>query len=204
MIEEELAYDPHQEEDTYNIMRAQLNPEQKNWFSEILKIVEKYEQNRRGNHRSGFFLQGAAGTRKKLLYNGPRSYLRARGKIVLCGALSGIAAQFLLGGRTAHSRFKIPLCNALNCGCNITSNSALAQLIRNPSLIIWHEVSIQHKSCFEAVNWTLNDICHVSDSSLFGKIPTVLGRNFAQILPVVRRGSPQATVQACLQHSSIR
>jgi len=62
---------------------------------------------------------------------------------------------------------------------------------------------MQHKSCFEAVNWTLNDICHVSDSCLFGKIPVVLGGNFAQILLVVRRGLQQATVQACLQHSSI-
>jgi len=41
MIPEELAYDPHQEEETYNIMRAQLNPEQENCFSEILNIVEK-------------------------------------------------------------------------------------------------------------------------------------------------------------------
>ena len=62
---------------------------------------------------------------------------------------------------------------------------------------------MQHKTCFEAVNWTLNDICHTNDSSLFGGIPTVLGGDFAQILPVVRRGSRQATVQACLQHSSI-
>jgi len=44
---------------------------------------------------------------------------------------------------------------------------------------------MQHKSCFEAVNWTLNDICHVSDSSLFSNIPTVLSGDFAQILPVV-------------------
>ena len=203
MIEEELAYDPHQEEETYNIMIAQLNPEQKNCFSEILNIVEKYEQNPRGNHRSGFFLQGAAGTGKTFLYNCLCSYLRARGKIVLCVASSGIAAQLLPGGRTAHSRFKIPLSNALNSGCNMTSNSPLAQPIRKTSLIIWGEELMQHKSCFEAVNWTLNDICHVSDSCLFGKIPTVLGGDFAQILPVVRRGSQQATVQACLQHSSL-
>ena len=62
---------------------------------------------------------------------------------------------------------------------------------------------MQHKSCFEAVNWSLNDICYVSDSCLFGRIPIVLGGDFAQILPVVRRGSRQATVQACIQHSSI-
>jgi len=203
IIEEELAYDLHQEEETYNIMRAQLNQEQKNCFSEILNIVEKYEQNPRGNHTSGFFLQGTAGTGKAFLHNRLCSYLRARGKIVLCVASSGIAAQLFPGGRTAHSRFKIPVSNALNSGCNITSNSPLAQLIRKTLLIIWDEVPMQHKSCFEAVNWTLNDICHVSDSSLFGKIPTVLGADFAQILQVVRRGSQQATVQAWRQHSSI-
>jgi len=43
----------------------------------------------------------------------------------------------------------------------------------------------------------------VSDSCLFGKIPVVLGGDFAPILPVVRRGLQQATVQACLQHSSV-
>lgn len=62
---------------------------------------------------------------------------------------------------------------------------------------------MQHKFCFEAVNWSLNDICYVSDSCHFGRIPTVLGGDFAQILPVVQRGSKQATVQACIQHSSI-
>ena len=73
---------------------------------------------------------GPAGTGKTFLYNCLCSYLRARGKIVLCVASSGIAAQLLPGGRTAHLRFKIPLSNAAITGCNITSNSALAQLIR--------------------------------------------------------------------------
>jgi len=203
IIEEELAYDPHQEEEVYNAMKAQLNSEQKDCFKEIVNIVEQYENNPRGTHRSGFFLQGAAGTGKTFLYNCLCSYLRAQRKIVLCVASSGIAAQLLPGGRTAHSRFKIPLSNALNSGCNISSNSPLAQLIRKTFLNIWDEVPLQHKSCFEAVNWTLNDICHVSESSLFGKIPTVLGGDFAQILPVVRRGSRQATVQACIQHNAI-
>jgi len=103
IIEEELAYEPHQEEEAYNAIKAQLNPEQKNCFKEIVNIVEKYESNARGYHRSGFFLQGAAGTGKIFLYNCLCSYLRAQGKIVLCVASSGIAAQLLPGGRTAHS-----------------------------------------------------------------------------------------------------
>jgi len=184
-------------------MRIQPNPEQENCFKKIVHMMEKYEQSPGGNYRSGFFLQGAAGTGKTFLNNCLCSYLRARGNIVFCVASSGIAAQLLPGSGIAHSRFNIPLSNAVDSGCNITSNSLLAQLIRKRSLIIWNEVPMQHKSCFEAVNWTLNDICHVSDSSLFGRIPTVLSGNFAQILPVVRRGSRQPKVQACLQHSPI-
>jgi len=184
-------------------MKAQLNPELKKCFKEIVNIVEQYESNPRRYHSSGFFLQGAAGTGRTFLYNCLCSYLGALGKIVRCVTSSGIAAQLLPGDRTAHSRFMIPLSNGLNSGCNISSNSPLAHLIRKTSLIIWDVVPMQHKSSFKAVNWTLNGICHVSDSSLFGKIRTVLGGDFAQILPVVRRGSRQATVQACIQHSSI-
>jgi hypothetical protein len=203
VLEEELNYNREHEQEAYDRMRAQLNPEQSHCFQVIVTAVHQYEQNPNRYQQSGFFLQGPAGTGKTFLYNCLCSYLRAQGKIVLCVASSGIAAQLLPGGRTAHSRFKIPLSNAVITGCNITSSSTLAQLIRKASLIIWDEVPMQHKFCFEAVNWSLNDICHVSDSSLFGRIPTVLGGDFAQILPVVRRGSRQATVQACLQHSSI-
>ena len=60
---------------------------------------------------------------------------------------------------------------------------------------------MQHKYYFEAVNRTLNDICSTSDDCLFGNIPIVLGGDFAQILPVVRRGNRGAIVEACLQWS---
>ena len=60
---------------------------------------------------------------------------------------------------------------------------------------------MQNKYCFEAVHRTLADIR--DDPSLFGGIPTVFGGDFAQILPVVRRGSREATVQACIQRSFI-
>lgn len=203
IAEEELNYDREKEQEIYERMRAQLKQEQFNCFQVIIAAVHQHEQNPQGNQHSGFFLQGPAGTGKTFLYNCLCSYLRARGKIVLCVASSGIAAQLLPGSHTAHSRFKIPLSNAAITGCNITSNSALAQLIRKTSLIIWDEVPMQHKSCFEAVNWSLNDICYVSDSCFFGRIPTILGGDFAQILPVVRRGSRQAPVQVCIQHSSI-
>jgi len=121
----------------------------------------------------------------------------------LCVASSGIVAQLPPGGRTAHSRFKIPLSNDVNGVCNITPNSNLGELIRKTSLIIWDEVPMQHKACFEAVNRTLNDICNTNHLRVFGGIPVVLGGDFAQILPVIRRGTRQATVLACIYHASI-
>jgi len=36
-----------------------------------------------------------------------------------------------------------------------------------------------------------------------GSIPLVLGGDFAQILPVICRGSRQATILACIRHSTI-
>src|SRR5437588_904756 len=202
VLEEENNYDVVQEEEAFAVMRAKLNPEQVTCFEEIVNAVEQQEQNHRSHRRSAFFLQGPAGTGKTFLYNCLCRYFRARGKIVLCVASSGIAAQLLLGGRTAHSRFRIPLSTTFS-GCNINRNSPLAQLIRSTSLISWDEVPMQHRTCFEAVSWTLNDICYVGDNSLFGGITTVLGGDFAQILPVVRRGSRTATVQASLRHSSM-
>jgi len=137
------------------------------------------------------------------LYNSLCSHLRAQGKIVLCVASSGIAAQLLQGGTTAHSIFKMPLSNDVNAVCNITPNSNLGQLIQKTSLIIWDEVPMHHKACFDAVNWTLNDVCNSGERLIFGGIPRVLGGDFAQILRVICCGSWQATVLACIRHSSI-
>jgi len=113
----------------------------------------------------------------------------------------GIASLLLPGGRTAHSRFGIPLDINESSTCSIPKNGQLADLIRQTSLLIWDEVPMQNKYCFEAVHRTLADIR--DDPSLFGGIPTVLGGDFAQILPVVPRGSREATVQACIQRSFI-
>jgi hypothetical protein len=77
----------------------------------------------------------------------------------------------------------------------------MADVIRAATLLIWDEVPMQHKFCFEAVDRCLQDIR--GNQSLFGGIPTLFGGDFAQILPVVRRGSRAATVQACIQRSYI-
>jgi len=204
LVKEEVGYEKEQQRELAGMMRQQLNEEQVASFDKLVAAVERYEQDpHREESQTALCLQGPAGTGKTFLYNCLCSHLRAQGKIVLCVASSGIAAQLLPGGRTAHSSFKIPLSNDVNAVCNITPNSNLGQLIQKTSLIIWDEVPMQDKACFEAVNRTLNDVCNGGERRIFGGIPIVLGADFAQILPVISRGSRQAMVLACIRHSSI-
>ncbi|GJZ55817.1 reverse transcriptase domain-containing protein [Tanacetum coccineum] len=55
------------------------------------------------------FVYGHGGTGKTFLWKTIIYALRAEGKIVLAVASSGIASLLLPSGRTAHSRFKLPL-----------------------------------------------------------------------------------------------
>ncbi|XP_074381036.1 uncharacterized protein LOC141721793 [Apium graveolens] len=56
--------------------------------------------------------------------------LRSQGKIMLPVASSGIVATLMPGGRTAHSRFKIPIFLDECSTCNIAHDSDVAQLIK--------------------------------------------------------------------------
>lgn len=117
---------------------------------------------------------------------------------MLCVASSGIAATLLPGGTTSHSRFKIPLAIYENTVCSITVNSQFkGVLLQNTGLIIWDEISMQHKNCFTAVHKTLCDIRKCDEP--FDGIPIILRGDFAQILSIIRRGNRAAIVNASLQ-----
>ena len=194
LLAEEYNYNTELQAVLYNSLFAQRNIQQRYYFNTIIAVLDQPQT-------AQFFLQGPAGTGKTFLYRTLCSYIRQQGKIVLCVASSGIAAQLLPGGWTSYSRFKIPLHLNESSICSISSNSHLAELIRSTALIIWDEVPMQHKYCFEAVNLTLNDICNASDNYLLGNIPIVFGGDFAQILPVVPRGNRAAIVRPCIQQS---
>ena len=71
----------------------------------------------------------ARGTGKTFLYNTILARVPSQSQIALVLASSGIAGLLLLGGRTVHSRLKVPIdINELSV-CNISKQSALAQLI---------------------------------------------------------------------------
>jgi hypothetical protein len=70
----------------------------------------------------------------------------------------------LLGGRTAHSRFKIPIDLHDESTCNITQQMKVAELVRKADLIIWDEGTMMHRRAFEAVDRTLHDLMQLNDA----------------------------------------
>ena len=111
------------------------------------------------NNEGGmFFLYGYGGTGKTYIWRTLASSLREKNQIVIMVASSGIASLLLPGGRTAHSKFKIPVPIFEDSTCNILQGSQLAELLNQTNLIIWYEAPMAHKFFFDALDQTLRDI----------------------------------------------
>lgn len=91
-----------------------------------------------------FFVNGHEGMDKTYLWNTIISGIHSTREIVLAVASSNIASLHLPGGRTSHSRFKIPLTIDETSTCSISKGTRLARLIQNLSLIVWDEATMVH------------------------------------------------------------
>ncbi|CAN6996364.1 unnamed protein product, partial [Brassica rapa subsp. trilocularis] len=138
---------------------------------------------------------------KTFLWNILSAAIRSQGEIVLNVASSGIASLLLPGGRTAHSRFGIPINPDEFSTCKIQPGSNQAELIARSSLIIWDEAPMMSKHCFEALDRTMADIMKSGEGTPFGGKVVVFGGDFRQILPVIPRGNRADIVMATLNSS---
>ncbi len=123
-------------------------------------------------------------------------------------ASSGIAALLLDGGRSTHSRLKIPVQSLNNMStCYISRDFELVALLQTAALIMWDEAVMMHRHVFEAVNRSLQDIMAVINPTFkflpFGGLVVVFGGDFWQILPIVPRGTRGDVVVAALNRFSI-
>ncbi|XP_024013983.1 uncharacterized protein LOC112088061 [Eutrema salsugineum] len=175
-------------------MLATVTSEQRNVYDEILEAVNK-------NKGGMFFVYGSGGTGKTYLWSLLGSALRSQGDVVLKVASSGIAALLLEGGRTAHSRFTIPIVINKFTFCSIKKDSNLADLIRIAKLIIWDEALMMIKDCFETLDRTMRDILEVDKP--FGDKVIVLGGDFRQILPVIPNAGKTEILMATLNLSPL-
>ncbi|XP_019150957.1 PREDICTED: uncharacterized protein LOC109147756 [Ipomoea nil] len=152
-----------------------------------------------------YFVYGYGGTCKTFVWKTLSAAIRSQGNIVLNVASSGIASLLMPGGRTAHSRFAIPIEINDDSTCNIAQGSDLAELIIKCKLIIWDEAPMMHKHCFEALDRTMRDLLRfeniLSSNMTFGGKAVVLGGDFRQILPVIPKGTRQDIVGANINSS---
>ncbi|XP_019158196.1 PREDICTED: uncharacterized protein LOC109154911 [Ipomoea nil] len=197
-ITTELSYDSEQLKADSEVLCAKLTEEQGLIYDTVIKDIE--------NKKGGlFFVYGYGGTGKIFLWRALSAAVRCKGQIVLNVASSGIASLLLPGGRTAHSRFAIPIAINEDSTCNIKQGSDLAELLIKTSLIIWDEAPMMHKHCFEALDRTMRGLLRFvepnSEMKTFGGKTVVLGGDFRQILPVIPKGTRQDIVSSAINSS---
>ena len=92
--------------------------------------------------------------------------IRKDNDIAIAVASVGIASLLLPGGRTAYSRFKIPINLTEDSLCQIPRQSDEDKLLQKASVIIWDEAPMMHKHAFEAFDRTLRDLMkHINPGS---------------------------------------
>ncbi len=128
LVQEELAYDQHSLTTDVNNAEDRFNVDQRNAYKIILNVVT----NKEGKL---FFVYGSGGTNKTFVWTTFLSRLRGQGKIMLAVASSRIASLLLLGGRTAHSRFKISIDLHDESTCNITQHIKVVELVLKADMI---------------------------------------------------------------------
>lgn len=170
--------------------------EQKKIYTEIIDAVY--------SDRGGvFFVYGFGGTGKTFLWKLLSAAIRCKGHLALNVASSGIAALLLDGGRTAHSRFGIPINPNESSTCNISRGSDLGELVKEAKLIIWDEAPMMSKHCFESLDRSLKDINTIHEEKPFGGKVIVFGGDFRQVLPVINGAGREEIVFAALNSSYI-
>lgn len=170
-----------------------MNNEQRFIYEEILKSLNHKKDNM-------FFFCDHGGTGKTYLWNAIITKIRSNNEIILPVTSSGIASLLLPKGRTAHSRFRIPLSIDKFSTYHIKKGTQLAKLIEKTSLILWDEAPMTNKYCFEALDKTLQDLKN-NFQQPFGGMTIVLGVDFRQILPVIPTETKETTIDATINNS---
>jgi ATP-dependent DNA helicase PIF1 len=200
IADEARKYNMRKQAERADVDVPMLNSAQRTVYDAVMEAVLAFKSGMSPPRGNAFFVDGLGGAGKTFLYGCLLSKLRGQGDLAIAVASSGIAALLLEGGRTVHSRFKVPLNIHADSTCKMERGSQLAEFIERAALIVWDEAPMMHKHAFEAVDRTLRDIMRVDE--VFGGKIVVMGGDFRQVLPVIKRGTPGQIVDACLNRST--
>ena len=153
-LERELAYDREHEQREFERLFAliQACPEQLQAWNAIQDALN-------GGPTNVVFVDGPAGSGKTTLYKAVLHQQRAMGNVALAQAMLGIAALLLPGGRTVHSRDKLPVPLPLkDASCAVSPSSARGRLLHRASVTVWDEIGCAPLAAIEAVDRLYKDI----------------------------------------------
>ncbi|KAJ0760860.1 putative DNA helicase [Helianthus annuus] len=193
LLMEEKCYDRDALNAQHSQLHSLLNADQLQVYDIVMNSYERKSQ-------TLLFVYGHGGTGKTFLWTTIISAFRSLGRIVLAVAASGIASLLLPSGRTAHSRFKIPIELTDQSVCDIKKNTQLWELLKETSLIIWDEAPMSDRRCFESLDRTLRDVLGET-TKLFGGKSILLGGDFRQTLPVKPKASRSEIIDSTLPRS---
>ncbi len=86
-----------------------------------------------------FFLDGTSGSGKTFIYSVLLASIQWDRHVAIGVTSSGITTLLLVGGRTSHSVFKIPIAIGKDSMCLIPMQSDSIELLREAKLIVWDE-----------------------------------------------------------------
>lgn len=206
------AYDKEYERQQLERHRDAMNPEQRLAFEEIVNAINEVKNGRRDHNSQNYFLDAPGGTGKAFVVNNAIRYMIVEGIQFTACAFSGIAATLLIGGRTAHSSFKLPLDSTGNVTSAISTESNIAKHLRKCKVFILDEGPMLNKSQLQAINDVLNDIMGVqrpadanyagsTEETAFADKLVIASGDFRQTLPVIPRESRAGICEQLISRS---
>ena len=208
LIADELNYDRAQLQATLNDPEsgvAALLPQQCSLFSRVRSAVIRHIHSNR-TRGLAVFVDAPGGTGKTHTANLMLANVRVQGEIALSVGSSGVCALLLDGGRTFHSRFRVPVPFLAGSTFNIGANSSTAQLLRRATMILWDEAPMSNRNIMEGLDRALRDMYRDTEPQHhqpFGGKVVVLCGDFRQVLPVIKRANRPAIVNAALNRSPL-
>ncbi|KAL4101157.1 hypothetical protein QTP88_021177 [Uroleucon formosanum] len=146
------------------------NQEQRDIISTIMKCVSLENT----SVPNAYFIDGPGGTGKTFVYKCLINSRIEMGYDVIPVAWTGIEAMLLPGGRTVHSRFRLPLILTDTSVSSLKVNSKKASTIRKSKLIIWDEAPMaKNVSIFSqfAILTPKNEHCDEINNSIVNMLP---------------------------------
>ena len=196
-IQRERTYDTEDQRRISDELLSKIhdNASQNDLFESVQAALQKEAPN-------VVYADDAAGTGKTTVYCAILADLRAQGKLALSHAFFGIAAQLLPGGRTTHSRFRLPVPLPLrDATCNVGTTSVEAKVLREAELLIFDEAPNMPLAAAEAIDQLMRELIGEWGKPFGGKV-VVLGGDFRQIPPVILRIDPETLRQYTIHNAT--